>query len=88
MHLSEWVRLHGYGEMSRLAAATGLGYQTIHELVNTSRTARGETAARISKATGGAVTVAELVVKRRGARKAKRLVKLKRKAETRAAAHG
>lgn len=63
MRLAQWVKEQGYGEIARIAAVTGLRYGTVHKLATKpDRTARGSTAARISKATGGIVTVEELCV--------------------------
>jgi DNA-binding transcriptional regulator YdaS (Cro superfamily) len=94
MRLSEWVKKKGVGEMMRLATVSGIRYGTIHELSqeHTTRAARGVTAMRISKATGGAVTIEDLCVPARVPRKGQststRARRRRARAQTRAAAHG
>ncbi|MCC7542380.1 MAG: hypothetical protein IT379_39545 [Deltaproteobacteria bacterium] len=60
MRFPEWVDSQGHGVMTRIQRDTGVGYTTLM------RARRGEligeyaTAKRISEATGGAVSIAEL----------------------------
>lgn len=80
MRLSTWVKAKGYGEISRLARETGLSYQAVHRLVSDpNRRATGKSAALLSKATGGEVTIEELVTSATDARRATRRVRPKRK---------
>lgn len=59
MRLSEWAKLKGRGELSRLSHATGLAYTTVLAGVE-GKLKRYDVAKKISDATGGEVTVAEL----------------------------
>lgn len=80
MRLPTWVKARGYGEISRLARETGLSYQAVHRLVSDpARRATGRSAALISKATDGAVSIEELVTSANDARRATRRVRKKRK---------
>lgn len=60
MRLREWVRSRGRGELTRLMLLTGIAYATLHKLANDQNAARYKTAKKISKATGGSVSIAEL----------------------------
>lgn len=61
MKFAEYIAHAPKGEMSRLCRVTGLGYSTINELKNGKRCLhRYDVAAKLSLATGGAVTIAEL----------------------------
>lgn len=60
MHLDRWVRLEGYGALSRLARQTGLAYGTIFGAYRRRTRILYESAVKISKATKGQVTVDEL----------------------------
>jgi hypothetical protein len=60
MRLREWVENRGRGELVRLMHATRVAYTTLHKLANDQNTARYPTAKKISAATGGAVSIAEL----------------------------
>jgi hypothetical protein len=76
MTLADWVKKQGRGAISRLMRETGLAYTTILAARDQRWTARGDTARKISEATGGAVSIAELCgaaaapSKRRARRKA------------------
>ena len=60
MRLFDWVQQRGFGELTRLRRATGLGYTAIHEIYRGIRKCRYDTAKAISEATGGVVSIAEL----------------------------
>lgn len=62
MRLRAWVKDAGKGAIARLARQTGISYQTIHALAAAGCTqrARYDNAKRISEATDGAVSIAEL----------------------------
>ncbi len=50
----------GRGSMTRLEEMTGISYQTIHSLATDKHRAREKTAAKISAATRGLVSIEEL----------------------------
>lgn len=60
MLLREYLDTKGRGEISRLVRETGCAGSTFHDVLNGKPIARFETAQRISKATGGTVTVEAL----------------------------
>jgi hypothetical protein len=61
MNLLAYVKLMGTGEMTRLHRASGVSYATIHRIVNDGHLMTSYVAAkRLSAATDGAVSVAEL----------------------------
>jgi DNA-binding transcriptional regulator YdaS (Cro superfamily) len=60
MRLATWVAQQGRGELTRLRRVTGLSYPTVHAVYSGTQTPTYETAVKISRATGGVVTVAEL----------------------------
>lgn len=60
MRLREYLDAAGHGEISRLVRAAGVAGSTIHDVLNGKPIKRYETAKRISEATGGKVSVAEL----------------------------
>lgn len=64
MRLHEWVACHPRGELARLARDTGLTRNTLWYLAREVRPAKYETAALISRATNGAVSVDELCAPR------------------------
>lgn len=59
MRLADWCAARGRGEVKRLSAVTGLSYTTLWRGLR--RPVQGKTAEKISAATGGEVTIAELV---------------------------
>lgn len=59
--LSEYLKREGKGAKSRLQRKTGLAYSTIHWIATGATVARPDTAKKIEKATGGAVTAAEIL---------------------------
>ena len=61
MKLCQWVEREGVGSLSRLARETGLAYTTVFEASHGTRTVRYETAKLISRATGGEVSVEDLL---------------------------
>lgn len=80
MRLRMWVKRQGKGEISRLARVSGLSYPTVHALAHDKQEAKGETALKLSAATGGAVSVAELCTLPKRKRKPKStLQKLRRR---------
>lgn len=60
MRLDEYVAKHGRGTMRVLAEASGVSYLTIRNATQGMRIKLYDIALAISKATGGAVSVAEL----------------------------
>jgi hypothetical protein len=60
MRLAQWVKEQGRGELARLQRVTGLSYPTVHAIYSGTQTPGYATAVKISRATGGVVTVAEL----------------------------
>lgn len=76
MHLDRWIRLEGYGSLSRLARATGLAYGTVFSAYRRTTRLTYASAALIQRATKGQVTVDELCT----AKPAKSLAKRKRAA--------
>lgn len=61
MQLSEWCAIKGRGEMSRLARETRLAYSTVFEAAKNGKPiVEYATAKKISDATGGEVSIAEL----------------------------
>lgn len=61
MTLSEYVREHGTSSKRDLAMRAGLRWQTVHLIAEGLQRPKIETARRLSKATRGAVSVAELL---------------------------
>lgn len=59
MRLKQWVEREGRGEIMRLMRVTGLSYQAVHAIAH-GRKSSYDSAERISKATDGAVSIAEL----------------------------
>lgn len=64
MHLDAWIREQGYGALSRLTRVTGLAYGTVWGACRRRTRITYASAALISKATRGAVTVDELCTAR------------------------
>jgi hypothetical protein len=60
MRLREWVLMQGRGELLRLHHVTELSYTTVHALYRETQLATYASAAKISAATEGAVSVPEL----------------------------
>lgn len=60
MRLGQWVKQQGVGELTRLRRETGVAYTTIHLLAHDHHPATYAVAVKLSDATGGAVSVAEL----------------------------
>jgi DNA-binding transcriptional regulator YdaS (Cro superfamily) len=60
MQLDKWVRLEGYGSLSRLARQTGLAYGTIFGAYRRRTQITYASAVLIQKATKGQVTIDEL----------------------------
>ena len=60
MRLREYIDTKGRGEISRIVRVAGVAGTTVHDALNGNPVARYETAKRISDATGGAVSIAEL----------------------------
>lgn len=61
MRLEDWVNREGRGAISRLVRATGFAYTTVFRAYRGRTNLNGHTAAAISEATGGEVTVNELL---------------------------
>lgn len=59
MRLSEWVKNHGTGAVTRLQVRSGLAYTTILRAVHGGGITR-RTAQRIAEATDGEVTAGEI----------------------------
>lgn len=59
--LARWVRNNGKGATARIARHAGLSWPSVADVVKGRATPRVETARLISAATGGAVTVAEIL---------------------------
>jgi len=59
--LQEYLSKQGHGAKAQLRADTGLAYSTIHWIAAGRTRPKIETARAISEATGGAVSVAELL---------------------------
>jgi len=66
MRLDEWIAQRPAGELSRLQRATRLAYTTVFAIAHGQQTPRYATAKRISDATGGEVTIADLCEPRVG----------------------
>jgi hypothetical protein len=60
MRLKDWVEGQGRGALTRLQLRTGIAYATILALSKDKHSARYQTAVKLSAATGGAVSIAEL----------------------------
>lgn len=60
MTLLEWIEARGRGEVSRLMRVTGLAYTTILYARSGDKRVGYDTAKAISRATDGAVSIAEL----------------------------
>lgn len=61
MKLSQWIKQQGAGAKAKLARATGLQFNTILYLVQGKHVPSPSTAIAISRATGGAVSILELL---------------------------
>lgn len=72
MRLDQWVAAAPPGELSRLSRVTQLAYTTVFAIAHGQQTPRYDTAERISRATGGEVTIAELCRPARPERKRRR----------------
>lgn len=72
MRLDQWVAAADPGELSRLARETQLAYTTVFAIAHGQQTPKYATAKRISEATGGEVTIAELCEPRSGRRRRRR----------------
>lgn len=59
--LARWVREQGDGSRATLARRAGVQWQTVDAIVRGETTPRLDTARRLSEATDGAVTVAEIL---------------------------
>lgn len=59
MDLDKYIRTQPYGTKARIAREAGVFYTTVHD-IQRGQKARYETAKRISAATNGAVSIAEL----------------------------
>jgi len=76
MRLWEWVNDREWGILRTVERATGIAYPALHEYYSEKRVVRDyERAELIARATGGAVTVRELMTHRVGKRPAKRVSK-------------
>jgi hypothetical protein len=60
MHLDDYIARHGHGTKARLSRQTGLDYTTIFKAAQRRPVRRYDTARRISEATDGEVSIAEL----------------------------
>jgi hypothetical protein len=60
MTFAEWVKDQPYGVMKRLEREHGFGYQTLSRVKRGERLKRYDIARRLSAATGGAVSIADL----------------------------
>jgi hypothetical protein len=60
MLLEQWVDQAGPGAIVRLQHQTGLSYTAVHKAVRRQSSPDYETARRISEATGGKVSIAEI----------------------------
>lgn len=60
MTLHEWIAAKGAGEISRLVRETGCAGTTFHDVLNGHALKRYDIAKKISDATGGKVSVADL----------------------------
>lgn len=72
MRLDEWVAQSAAGELSRLARKTKLAYTTVFAIAHGQQTPRYNTAKRLSDATGGEVSIAELCEPRAGRKRRRR----------------
>lgn len=61
MTLDEYIQEHGPGTKRRIAEAASLRWATVHDIARGATTPRPATAKAIEKATGGAVSAAELL---------------------------
>lgn len=60
MRLSDWVEQNGRGALMRLSERSGVCYPTVHAIYSGTQTPKYDTAEKLSDATGGEVTIAEL----------------------------
>jgi hypothetical protein len=60
MTLADWVKEAGRGAMSRLSQSTGVAYSTVHNAVKGQLIKQYDVAKKLSEATDGKVTIAEL----------------------------
>lgn len=60
MTLHDWIEQQGGGEISRLVRVTGCAASSLHNHLNGQPIGRYETAKKISDATDGAVSIADL----------------------------
>lgn len=84
MRLADWLKWQGYGARAKLARSTGLTWESIQKIAHGKQVPGAANALKIQDATGGDVTVAELVKKT--TRKRAVLPKRKRRRRTLAAA--
>lgn len=61
MTLGEYVKKHGKGAKKALAKATGLRWQTVHEIAEGRTIPRIPTAMKIQEATSGEVTIFDML---------------------------
>lgn len=59
--LGAWIKARGEGATARLARDAGMTWPSVAEIVKGRSTPRVETARALSRATGGEVTVAEIL---------------------------
>lgn len=70
MLLAEYIaQQEGAGAISKLVRDAGVANSTIHDILNGHRLSRLDTAEKISKATGGKVTVADLMLRKQPKRR-------------------
>lgn len=60
MRLPDWIEQQGRGALSRLSEESGVCYPTVHSIFSGKQTPTYATAKRISDATFGEVSIAEL----------------------------
>jgi len=61
MRLATWWALRGRGGLAWLVEESGISYNTLHAIARGVRRPTADTAAAIQAATGGAVTITELL---------------------------
>jgi len=60
MRLADWVGQNGRGALMRLSERSGICYPTVHAIYSGTQTPKYDTAEKLSAATNGEVTIAEL----------------------------
>lgn len=60
MDLDTYIRKNGYGAIAKIARDAVLSYTTVHRILTKGVKPQADTAVRISKATGGVISIAEL----------------------------